>query len=438
MVHRGVGVAQDVLRGGVIDGAGRDPQAGPDRELLAVEIDHLGQASLIPASDRQDVERVDVVQQDRELVTAEPGAGVHRTQLTLDAGADRVQDAVAHLVPEGVVDGLEPVEVEEDHDERRLGAVPQSDRVLEPKEKVPPVRQPGQCVVEGVLSQLVLEGPAFVDVRERADDPLDQPALWPHPERAGQHPPVRAVRGPDPILGVGRLLLADGGAAHAPAHLREVVRVNQSQPLGETIRPGVGLETQHRAATVGQVEVPGSQIPLPQPVVRRPSGKGIALLTLAYRLLEALLLEGGAQLSHPVLVGLDRGRRADLTNEGEQAPVAVLGPHRHDDADAKVGRVGCSDQGCRGKVLGRHCGTEDTQEQAFRVVGAGEPQPARRSVVVPQRQRAGTDVRFGEPVEVAWVGPTGLAQSGGDRVLLHERSLGGLHLLEERAGLHLP
>src|SRR5450759_3041136 len=51
---------------------------------------------------------------------------------------------------------------------------------------------------------------------------------------------------------------------------------------------------------------------------------------------------------------------------------------------------------------------------------------------------AGAHVRSVEPVEVAWVGATCVEQSGGDRVLLHERSLGGLRLAEERARLHLP
>ena len=82
-VHRGVGVAEHVLGAGVTDRAGRDAEAGADGELMAVEVDDLGQARLDPLGDgRSTASCSDVVEQDRELVAAEPGAGVHLAQLT--------------------------------------------------------------------------------------------------------------------------------------------------------------------------------------------------------------------------------------------------------------------------------------------------------------------------------------------------------------------
>ena len=58
------------------------------------------------------------------------------------------QHLVAARVPEAVVDGLEAVEVEEEHGQRRVLALLAADRVVEPVEEQHAVRQPGQRVVE--------------------------------------------------------------------------------------------------------------------------------------------------------------------------------------------------------------------------------------------------------------------------------------------------
>src|SRR6266498_2805063 len=107
--------APQVLGAGVVDVARGDAQARADDEVLAVEVDHFGEAELYTLRDTEDVVGFDPVQQDRELVPAEASGNVDSAKLARDAGADRVQDAVAHLVAEGVVDGFEPVEVEEDN-----------------------------------------------------------------------------------------------------------------------------------------------------------------------------------------------------------------------------------------------------------------------------------------------------------------------------------
>ena len=61
-------------------------------------------------------------QQDGELVAAEPGDRVARAQDAGDARADELQQLVAAVVAERVVDLLELVEVEEHHDRPRAVA----------------------------------------------------------------------------------------------------------------------------------------------------------------------------------------------------------------------------------------------------------------------------------------------------------------------------
>ena len=79
-----------------------------------------------------------------ELVAAEAG---HHRLLALEfaeALADHLQQPVADVVPQGVVDILEPVDVHEQHGCRPGHGQPS----LEPLLEVQPVRQPGEGVVQ--------------------------------------------------------------------------------------------------------------------------------------------------------------------------------------------------------------------------------------------------------------------------------------------------
>src|SRR3569833_3122091 len=57
----------------------------------------------------------DVVQQDHEFIAAETRDGVALAQTAVEAPRELLQQAVASVVPEGIVDVLEAVEVEEHH-----------------------------------------------------------------------------------------------------------------------------------------------------------------------------------------------------------------------------------------------------------------------------------------------------------------------------------
>ena len=99
-----------------------------------------------------------VLEEDGELVAAEPRRRVARAQAPSQPIGDRAEQLVAGTVAEAVVHELEVVEVDEgDGRDRRVGPADAGQRVLDPVEEQRPVRQPGERVVERLVAQLVLQ-----------------------------------------------------------------------------------------------------------------------------------------------------------------------------------------------------------------------------------------------------------------------------------------
>ena len=94
----------------------RDPDAGATLDLLAPRPERLAPRSPRCARHTAIAYRTsrDVLEQHGELVAAEAGDGVAGSD-RLEALGDLDQERVAGIVPEAVVDQLEPVEVEEEH-----------------------------------------------------------------------------------------------------------------------------------------------------------------------------------------------------------------------------------------------------------------------------------------------------------------------------------
>ena len=89
------------------------------------------------------------VEQDHELVAAEPADGVARAQDAFGCRArDGLQELVAGGVPERVVHALEAVEVEEERRHGRTLATRTRQQLLGAFEHQNPVRKPGQRIVE--------------------------------------------------------------------------------------------------------------------------------------------------------------------------------------------------------------------------------------------------------------------------------------------------
>ena len=118
-----------------------------------------------------------VVDQDHELVTAEPGGEV----VGPDAGADPIGDRGEHPVAAGVaqevVHHLEPVQVEEE--DGRRASRGQTDFQL--SKEGPPVGQPGEVVVERNVLGAGLGVDARLELHEHGGDGLQRSELLGRP-----------------------------------------------------------------------------------------------------------------------------------------------------------------------------------------------------------------------------------------------------------------
>ncbi len=103
----------------------------------------------------------DVLEQDDELVAAEAGQRVARTQRLPEARGDRDEHLVADLVTQGVVDELEAIDVEEEDGRTPPALAPRLQRGAEPVEEQRAVRKPGQRVVRGAVPDLLLTAPSL-------------------------------------------------------------------------------------------------------------------------------------------------------------------------------------------------------------------------------------------------------------------------------------
>ena len=113
-VHGEVGVAQQgvelVARFGH-----RDADAGADQQFVALGPDGRGEQLADALGGPDGVVDLHPVQQCGELVTAEAGDDVAAAERRAQASGDGGQGVIADGVPEGVVDELEVVQVDEQH-----------------------------------------------------------------------------------------------------------------------------------------------------------------------------------------------------------------------------------------------------------------------------------------------------------------------------------
>ena len=175
-VHRGVGVADQLVGvGGVPRLDDRDAEAGADDQVVVVELERAAERVEDPLGglDRR-LRVVDVLEQDRELVAAEAGGGVGGADARGDALGHLEQDPVAGGVAEAVVDGLEVVEVDEQHGHPDAVAQRPRDRVADALVEQRAVGEVGDRIVERLVGELLLERLALGDVAAVEHDPADR------------------------------------------------------------------------------------------------------------------------------------------------------------------------------------------------------------------------------------------------------------------------
>ena len=189
-VQSHVGILQELIGVGGVGGRHGDTNASSCRDLMAVYVEWLAQSPL----DAQDqcgciLGLAHAPFDDAELVAAEASKAVRAAQ---DARrrpiADLVQKLVADRVAEGIVDGLEVVEVEIE-DGKPLLATQVRQAVLDLLVKQQAVGEPGQSVVPGHVRDLRL-GPASLRDVLVGDDPA---AIGHGLARNGYLSPVRGL-----------------------------------------------------------------------------------------------------------------------------------------------------------------------------------------------------------------------------------------------------
>src|SRR6266508_275457 len=123
LVHGHVGVTDQVERLGARPGDD-DADAGVDLDVAAGHRDRRGQCLQQPLGGGERVGgAAGVLDQDDELVAAEPGDGVAGPYVGAQPLGDQGEQLVADLVSEGVVDGLEAVQVQQQHGQQAAVAV---------------------------------------------------------------------------------------------------------------------------------------------------------------------------------------------------------------------------------------------------------------------------------------------------------------------------
>ena len=198
-VHGGIGVLQQGLDRLAIAGIDADAHAGGDIELMGAQPQRRGEGldeavglegGLLPGGQ--------VFRQHHELIAAEPGEGVILAHDGLKTRGDGLQQVVAQVMAQAVVDPLEAIQVDEDHRQNLGLPLGGLQGVLKPGAQQQAVRQAGHGVVMGQVLELGLVVFQGADVGEDADALGQITARVPH--RAEGQPDGIAVIGPGDVV----------------------------------------------------------------------------------------------------------------------------------------------------------------------------------------------------------------------------------------------
>ena len=143
---------------------------------------------------------LDSLEEQGELVAAEPGHSVAGPQDRAQPVRGFDQEPVAGVVPEAVVDGLEMVEVTE-HQGQRAATPKASLGEQHPVRQQGAVGQPGEGVVHGLMGELRLGLLALGDVLHLGDQVEGLPVLVADRREAERDPDDMSVRADVALLG---------------------------------------------------------------------------------------------------------------------------------------------------------------------------------------------------------------------------------------------
>ena len=148
LVHRDVGVPQQRMGVFPIIRVARDPNARPDFERQLMHDEWQLRAREQPLGDRLEHLEVAryVARQDREFISTEPGDEARWIDRFGEARSEVVQQDVAVVVAERVVDLFESVEIDQQDPERPSVALAALDLLLDPRSEHFAVGEAGEIV----------------------------------------------------------------------------------------------------------------------------------------------------------------------------------------------------------------------------------------------------------------------------------------------------
>ena len=214
----------------------------------------------------------ELVQQNRELVAAQPGQRVALPQARLEPARHRDEQLVADEVAEAVVDDLEAIEIEIERRESAgraavaLNSVEPASEAFHEDRAVARARSADRGIRRcgAVRARSLARSCRSAILRcgsIAAAAPCDRDA-------AAEEPPVGAVLVADPVLVLKVIGLAGEMRLERCLERSDVVRHGRGRTSPRDDRPAAAAQTEHRPPAAGEVELLGPKIPLPQPVVR--------------------------------------------------------------------------------------------------------------------------------------------------------------------------
>ena len=157
----------------------RDADRGRGLAFVAAQLQRLAEHGQQPARDAFDlISFAAFFQNDDEFVAAEPGHDVARTQRGAQPVRDFHQQHVAGIMPQRIVDDLEPVEIDEQQRKPPLIALRGIDCTAQQAVEHFPVGQAGQAVVRRQIFDPFIRPGLFVGTIEtfqREGDVVRQP-----------------------------------------------------------------------------------------------------------------------------------------------------------------------------------------------------------------------------------------------------------------------
>jgi hypothetical protein len=164
-IHRGIGSLQEVLHGLPVRGKEGNANATGDAQGEPQVRDVLGQGQQQAVGDRVDVLwMLEALQQHDELIASQPGHRVCIANAGLKPLGHFLQNGIACLVTQGVIDVLESVQVQEEDGAPLTPAFAAEDGPIEAILQQGAVGQLCEGVVEGQELDLILMALALGDV----------------------------------------------------------------------------------------------------------------------------------------------------------------------------------------------------------------------------------------------------------------------------------